>query len=83
MEERQLVKRLKNRDEAAFTHLVRLHKVRVFNVCLRMMCNRSEAEDIAQDVFVRAFMSINSFRGDSALNTWLYRIAINTAKNHL
>ena len=83
MEERQLVKRLKNRDEAAFTHLVRLHKVRVFNVCLRMMCNRSEAEDIAQDVFVRAFMSIKAFRGDSALNTWLYRIAINLCKNRL
>lgn len=83
MQERQLVKRLKNRDEAAFTHLVRLHKIRVFNVCLRMMCNRSEAEDIAQDVFVRAFMSIGSFRGDSALNTWLYRIAINLCKNRL
>ena len=83
MEERQLVKRLKQRNEAAFTHLVRLHKVRIFNVCLRMMSNRAEAEDIAQDVFVRAFMSINSFRGDSALNTWLYRIAINLCKNRL
>ncbi len=83
MEERQLVKRLKQRNEAAFTHLVRLHKVRIYNVCLRMMSNRAEAEDIAQDVFVRAFMSIASFRGDSALNTWLYRIAINLCKNRL
>jgi len=83
VDEKRLVKRLKRRDETAFNQLVRSHKGLVFNVCLRMLSNSAEAEDIAQDVFVRAFMSISSFRGDSKLSTWLYRIAVNLCKNRL
>jgi RNA polymerase sigma-70 factor (ECF subfamily) len=83
VDEKRLVKRLKGRDETAFNHLVRLHKGLVFNVCLRMLSNSAEAEDIAQDVFVRAFMSISTFREESKLSTWLYRIAVNLCKNRL
>ena len=83
MDEQRLVRRLKKRDEAAFTQLVHLHKNRVYNLCLRMLSNSAEAEDIAQDVFVRAFMSISSFREEAKLSTWLYRIAVNLCKNRL
>ena len=81
--EKRLVNRLKKRDESAFTELVMLHKTRVFNVCYRMLSNTAEAEDIAQDVFVRAFIAIKNFRGDAQLSTWLYRIAINLCKNRI
>lgn len=83
MEERQLVSKLKQRDEKAFAQLVRSHQSRVFNTCLRILCNAAEAEDIAQDVFVRAFRSIDAFRGDAALNTWLHKIAVNLCKNRI
>ena len=83
VDEKRLVKRLKKRDESAFSQLVRLHKNRVYNLCLRMLSNSAEAEDIAQDVFVRAFMSIGSFREEAKLSTWLYRIAVNLCKNRL
>ena len=81
--EQRLVKRLKRRDESAFNQLVRLHKGLVYNVCLRMLSNNAEAEDIAQDVFVRAFMSIGTFREEAKLSTWLYRIAVNLCKNRI
>ena len=83
VDEKRLVRRLKKRDETAFTQLVQLHKNRVYNLCLRMLSNSAEAEDIAQDVFVRAFMSISSFREEAKLSTWLYRIAVNLCKNRL
>ena len=83
VDEKRLVVRLKSQEEAAFTQLVRLHKDRVYSVCLRMLANTAEAEDIAQEVFVRAFMSIRSFREEAQLSTWLYRIAVNLCKNRL
>ncbi len=82
-DEKPLVRRLKRRDEAAFKQLVKRHKSLVYNVCLRMLSNSEEAEDIAQDVFVRAFLSIGSFREEARLSTWLYRIAVNLCKNRL
>ena len=78
-----LVERLKRRDESAFVEVVRLYQHKVFNLVLRMIGNRQEAEDIAQDVFVTVFKSIDSFRGESKLATWLYRIAANHCKNRL
>lgn len=81
--EEQLVERLKRRDEAAFTELMRLYEKRIFQLVLRMLQDRGEAEDVAQDVFLTVFKSIDSFRGDSRLSTWLYRIATNHCKNRL
>ena len=76
-----LVARLIARDERAFNELVRAYQGRVLGLVLRMLGNRAEAEDLAQEVFVQVFKAIGSFRGDSKLSTWIYRIAINLCKN--
>jgi len=81
--EEQIVERCRQGDRAAFNELVRRHQKKVFNLCFRMLGNRHEAEDVAQDVFVTAFRAIKSFRGDSALSTWLHRVAVNNCKNRL
>lgn len=81
--EEELVERLKRRDEAAFTELIRLYEKRIFQLVLRMLQDRGEAEDVAQDVFLTVFKSIDSFRGDSKLSTWLYRVATNHCKNRI
>ena len=80
-EEARLVERLVARDERAFNALVRAYERRVFALVLRMIGNRAEAEDLAQEVFVQVFKAIGSFRGESKLSTWIYRIAINLCKN--
>jgi RNA polymerase sigma-70 factor (ECF subfamily) len=81
--EEQLVERLKRRDEAAFNELVRLYETRVFRLVLRMIGDRAEAEDVAQEVFITVFKRIDGFRGDSKLSTWLYRVATNHCKNRI
>jgi RNA polymerase sigma-70 factor (ECF subfamily) len=82
-DERRLIERLKRRDEAAFNELVRRQQGPVYRLLLRMLGDSAEAEDVAQEVFVSVFKSIDGFRGDSALATWLYRIAANHGKNRL
>jgi RNA polymerase sigma-70 factor (ECF subfamily) len=79
--EAKLVARLIARDPRAFNELVRAYEGRVLGLVLRMLGNRAEAEDLAQEVFVQVFKAIGSFRGDSKLSTWIYRIAINLCKN--
>src|SRR5258708_5333532 len=79
--EARLIEQLVARDERAFSALVRAYERRVFALMLRMIGNRAEAEDLAQEVFVQVFKAIASFRGDSKLSTWIYRIAINLCKN--
>lgn len=81
--ERKLVRRLRARDEEAFTILVRHHQHQVFNIVLRIVGDRSEAEEVAQEVFVTVFKHIDSFRGDAKLTTWMYRIATNHARNRV
>jgi RNA polymerase sigma-70 factor, ECF subfamily len=81
--ERLLIARLRQRDERAFSEVVRLHGDKVFNLVLRMVGTRAEAEDIAQEVFVTVFKSIDSFRGDAKFTTWLLRIAANHSKNRI
>lgn len=82
-QEQALVERLKVQDEAAFNELVRLYDKRVFRLVLRMLGDRAEAEDVAQEVFVTIFKSIAGFRGESKLSTWIYRIATNHCKNRV
>jgi RNA polymerase sigma-70 factor (ECF subfamily) len=79
--ELRLIERLVARDERAFNELVRAYERRVFALVLRMLGDRAEAEDLAQEVFVQVFKAIGSFRGDSKLSTWIYRIAVNLCKN--
>src|SRR6185436_15620550 len=75
------VARLIAHDERAFNELVRLYQRRVFALVLRMLGSRAEAEDLSQEVFVQVFKAIGTFRGESKLSTWIYRIAINLCKN--
>ena len=79
--EARLVQRLVQRDEQAFNALVRAYEARVFSLVLRMIGNRAEAEDLSQEVFVQVFKAIGSFRGESKLSTWIFRIAVNLCKN--
>lgn len=81
--EEKLVERLKRRDEAAFTELMTLYQGRIYRLVFRMLGDRAEAEDVAQDVFYTVFKSIDGFRGDSKLSTWLYRVATNHCKNRI
>jgi RNA polymerase sigma-70 factor (ECF subfamily) len=80
-DEARLIQRLVARDERAFNALVRAYERRVFALVFRMIGNRAEAEDLSQEVFVQVFKAIASFRGESKLSTWVYRIAINLCKN--
>jgi RNA polymerase sigma-70 factor (ECF subfamily) len=77
-----LIKRAQQGDSDAFATLFHSHKTRIYSLCLRMTNNTAEAEDLAQDAFLQVFRKLSSFRGDSALSTWLYRIAVNTVLMH-
>lgn len=81
--ERTLLRRLRDRDERAFRELLELHKDRVFNISFRMLGNRAEAEDVAQEVFISVFKTIDQFREESKFSTWLYRVAVNHCKNRI
>jgi RNA polymerase sigma-70 factor (ECF subfamily) len=81
--ERLLLRRLRDRDERAFKEMVDQHRDRVFNLLFRMIGSREEAEDLAQEVFVTVFKSIDQFRGESKFSTWLYRVAANHCKNRI
>jgi RNA polymerase sigma-70 factor, ECF subfamily len=83
LRERLLVRRLRDRDEKAFREITEQYGSRVFNLTYRMLGNREEAEDVAQEVFITVFKSIDSFRGDSKFSTWLYRITANHCKNRI
>ncbi len=77
-----IIKRAQAGDTEAFEVIFNAHKTRVYYLCLRMTKNQAEAEDLTQDAFMQVFRKLNKFRGDSALSTWLYRIAINTVLMH-
>lgn len=78
-----LVERVRNGDRYAFDLLVRKYQHKVANLVSRYVYDSAEVEDVSQEVFIKAYRAIKGFRGDSAFYTWLYRIAVNTAKNHL
>lgn len=81
--ERSLLRRLRERDERAFRELIEGHRDRVYNITYRMLGNRAEAEDIAQEVFITVFKTIDSFREESKFSTWLYRVTVNHCKNRI
>jgi RNA polymerase sigma-70 factor (ECF subfamily) len=81
--ERMLLGRLVRRDEEAFSEIVRSYGDRVYNLVLRLVGSPAEAEDVAQEVFVTVFKSIDSYRGEAKLSTWILRIAANHSKNRI
>ncbi len=76
-----LVQRVQRGDKTAFDLLVRKYQHKVVKLVTRYLRNPADAEDVAQEAFIKAYRAMPQFRGDSAFYTWLYRIAINTAKN--
>lgn len=78
-----LVKRVQQGDRKAFDLLVLKYQHKITKLIMRYVRDPSEALDVAQDAFLKAYRAMPRFRGDSAFYTWMYRIAINTAKNHL
>ena len=76
-----LVQRVQRGDKTAFDLLVRKYQHKVVKLVSRYLRNSADAEDVAQEAFIKAYRALPQFRGDSAFYTWLYRIAINTAKN--
>ena len=78
-----LVQRVQQGDKAAFDLLVIKYQHKIVHLVNRYVKDPSEAQDVAQDAFIKAYRALADFRGDSAFYTWLYRIAINTAKNYL
>jgi RNA polymerase sigma-70 factor (ECF subfamily) len=81
--DQELVRRVQRGDSAAFDLLVRKYQHRIAALIGRYVADWSECQDIAQDTFIRAYRAIGNFRGDAQFYTWLHRIAVNTAKNHL
>jgi RNA polymerase sigma-70 factor (ECF subfamily) len=79
----QLVARVQQGDKRAFEVLVLKYQHRIYSLISRFIRDADEVQDVAQEAFIKAYRALGAFRGDSAFYTWLYRIAINTAKNHL
>jgi RNA polymerase sigma-70 factor (ECF subfamily) len=82
-EEQALVERCRKGDLAAFEAIYRAHSGRLYSVACRMLGNPTDAEDLLQEIFLAAHRKLDSFRGDSALGTWLYRLAMNLCLDHL
>jgi len=78
-----LVERVQQGDKQAFDVLVLKYQNKIIQLAYRYVHDHEEAMDVAQEAFIKAYKSLGNFRGDSAFFTWIYRIAINTAKNHL
>jgi RNA polymerase sigma-70 factor (ECF subfamily) len=78
-----LIERVQNGDKQAFNLLVIKYQNKVCNLISRYVGNSGDVPDIAQEAFIKAYRAIPTFRGESAFYTWLYRIAVNTAKNHI
>ena len=83
MDESILIERLKQKDNAAFKEIVDACQGMVYNTVLGIIQNEEDAEDVAQDVFVQVYQSIDNFKEQSKLSTWLYRIAVSKALDHL
>ncbi|ABO22919.1 RNA polymerase sigma factor RpoE [Shewanella loihica] len=81
--DQQLVERVQQGDKNAFNLLVHKYQSKVINLIARYVRNQADVADVAQEAFIKAYRALPNFRGESAFYTWLYRIAVNTAKNHL
>ena len=83
MDEQILIERLKQGDEAAFKTVVETWQNMVYNTALGILQNSEDAEDVAQETFVQAFESVRTFKAESKFSTWLYRITVSKALDHL
>ena len=81
--DRQLIARLQARDESAVHELAERYSSRIYQLALRHMKNREDAEEVTQDVLMKVYRKVGAFRGDAALSSWIYRITFNTAMSRL
>ena len=81
--DRERVAAFQSGDRSVFDAIVITHQDMIFGLCCRILDDRNDAEEVAQETFVRAFEALDTFRSESALSTWLYRIAVNLCKNHI
>src|ERR671915_550143 len=81
--DRQLIARLQARDETAVHELAERYSSRIYQLALRHMKNREDAEEVTQDVLMKVYRKVGAFRGDAALSSWIYRITFNTAMSKL
>ena len=83
MSEAELIKRLKSGDREAFNILVREYESKIINIAYGILSDKEEALDASQEVFIRIYKNIDSFKGNSSLSTWIYRIAVNICRDGL
>ena len=83
MQETDLISEIQKGDKDAFKNFVDIYKKFIINICYKFVDNADDANDIAQEVFIDVYRNINNFRGDSQINTWLYRISVNKSLNFL
>src|SRR5919112_5392050 len=81
--DRQLIARLQAQDETAVHELAERYSSRIYQLALRHMKNREDAEEVTQDVLMKVYRKVGAFRGDAALSSWIYRITFNTAMSRL
>src|SRR5919202_5783738 len=82
-QDRQLIARIQAGDDTAVQELAERYTPRIFQLAMRHMKNREDAEEVTQDVLMKVYRKIGAFRGDSALSSWIYRITFNTAMSRL
>lgn len=83
IEEKELIELLKKKDRAAFKSIIETWQDMVYNTALGILQNAEDAEDVTQETFIQAFESVGSFKGSSKFSTWLYRISISKAMDHI
>lgn len=82
IDDKSLIGQFKDGDPSAFERIVQIYQDRIYNLCRYLLGNPQDAEDAAQDVFIKAFRKLNDFRPEASLYTWLYRIGVNTCLDH-
>ena len=83
IEEKFLIKRAQAGDEGSFEKLIESNKTKAYNLALSYMKNEYDAQDVVQDSYIKIFRNLKSFKGESSFDTWVYRIVVNTCKDHL
>ena len=83
MEEQKLIQKILSGDTDAYAQIVQSHQAKVLGLCTSLLGNVTQAEDAAQEIFIKAYQSLRAFRGDAAFSTWLYRISANHCKDLL
>lgn len=81
--ERELIKKAQHGDDEAFNQLAAAYSKRIYNVALRMLGDREDAADVTQETLIKLYRSLNSFRGDAAFSTWVFRISVNSCRDAL